>query len=74
MLLTNLLVTVLQSTEVKRGDQNQLAVRVKWGKQDSEGTCCGPAGLVMWIKAAENGLSLCYISLLPQPCSVYRPD
>lgn len=32
MLLTNLLVTVLQSTEIKWGDQKQLAVRLKWGK------------------------------------------
>lgn len=31
MLLTNLLVTVLQSTLIKRGDQSQLAVRVKRG-------------------------------------------
>lgn len=30
MLLTNLLVTVLQSPEIKWGDQSQLAVRVKW--------------------------------------------
>lgn len=61
MHLTNLLymVTVLQSTEIKRGDQNQLAGEGEvGGSGNSEGACCGPAGPVMWIKAAENGLNL----------------
>lgn len=63
MLLTNLLVTVLQSTLIKRGDQSQLAVRVKRG-----GARRGPAGPVMWIKAAEKWtLSLFHCVCVPAP-------
>lgn len=52
--LANLLVTVLQSTEIKLGRPEPISGESEVGGGGSEATCCGPAGPVMWIKAAEN--------------------
>ena len=73
-LLTNLLVTILQSREIKWGDQNQLAVRLRRGIAVQSWNVLWSSGAVMRIKATRDVLSLCFVSLLSRLCSVCRSD